>query len=215
VDDPPSTYINEKLRDEHENWQVPLEIRNSADPGLFAECQYVRFPIKIGNDGRIYALNLFPAPLENRGGGIAEYSGRPRDNFSISDNPAQQVFKCSITNYGTKPMLSVAIGLYLVFREAVRDKNQPNSVRSGDILAQRPWLIVIPKIDPGVGSPFIFYIWNVTDKWGTVAFPDSAVAEYIGDPERFKFRLSSSNSFPITLTPKPEEPAANATSTPK
>jgi hypothetical protein len=170
----------------------------------------------LGGDGRLYALNVFPTPLENRGGGMAEYSGQPGDDLKISDNPGFQIHKCTITNYGQKPMLSIAIGLYLVFQEAIKDKDSPNSVRNGRITAERPWLINIPKIDPGANNSFIFYIWNMTDAWASVSFPDVAEAEYIGDPERFKFRLSSANALPLTFPPKPDEPKeANAPNAPK
>lgn len=105
----------------------------------------------------------------------------------------------------------MAIGLYLVFQESIKEQN--NATRSGAITAQRPWLIYIPKIDPGTHNPFVFYIWNVTDTWASVSFPDGAEAEYIGSSERFKFRLSSANTLPLTFPPKPDEP--NAPSTPK
>jgi len=216
VENPPPEWINKESRDSGETWQVPLTIRHSSDPGLFVECQFVRLPLKIGSDGRLYALNLFPTPLANRGGGIAEYSGRPGEDFKISNAPSFQVQKCTVTNYNKKPMLSTAIGLYLVFQEAVRDKDNPNSIRSGAITAQRPWLISIPKIDPGTSDPFVLYIWNMTDTWASVSFPDSAESEYIGDPERFKFRLSSANTMALVFTPKPDEPKeTNIPSSPK
>ena len=28
------------------------------------QCQFVRSPLKLGGDGRLYALNVFPTPLE-------------------------------------------------------------------------------------------------------------------------------------------------------
>lgn len=216
VENPPPEWGNQELRERGETWQVPLSIKRSLDPGIFVQCQFVRSPLKLGGDGRLYALNVFPTPLENRGGGMAEYSGQPGDDLKISDNPGFQIHKCTITNYGQKPMLSIAIGLYLVFQEAIKDKDSPNSVRNGRITAERPWLINIPKIDPGANNSFIFYIWNMTDAWASVSFPDVAEAEYIGDPERFKFRLSSANALPLTFPPKPDEPKeANAPNAPK
>jgi hypothetical protein len=56
----------------------------------------------------------------------------------------------------------------------------------------------------------------MTDAWASVSFPDVAEAEYIGDPERFKLRLSSANALPLTFPPKPDEPKeANAPNAPK
>ena len=144
-------------------------------------------------------LNVFPTPLVNGGGGMAEYSGQPGGEFKISDNPGFQIHKCAVTNYGHKTMLSVTIALYLVFQEAIKDKDHPNSVRSGPITAQRPWLISIPKIDPGTSNPFVFYIWNVTDTWASVSFPrrecGSRSTSVIPSDLNFVFRLQMRSLF--------------------
>lgn len=206
IEIPPPEWVNRKLREDHEDWQVPPVIRTSSDPGLFVECQHIRFPIKVASDGRTFGLNLFPTPLANRGGGMGEYSGIPGSDFNISNNPLTTGYKCSVTNYGPRPMLAIRIGLNLVFQKAVRDKDNPNAVRNGEITAQRPWRIDVPKIDPGANNPFIFYIWNITDAWVNVSFPDSVEAEYIGDPERFKFRLSSANYGPLNFSPVLDAP---------
>jgi hypothetical protein len=209
IEDPPPEWTNERLREANEPWKVPLVIRESSDPGLYVECQHIFSSIKIPNDGRMYVLNLFPTPLANRGGGMAEMSGMSGSDYPLPGGKAAMAYKCSVTNYGDKPMLAITIGLHLVFQEAVKDKDNPTAIRSGEITAQRPWRIDIPKIDPGANSPFVFYIWNVTPSWVNVSFPNNAIGEYIGDPERFRFRLSSSNYSPLHFSPiRQDEPTS-------
>jgi hypothetical protein len=82
VEPPPPEWVNKELRERGESWQIPLTIRRSPDPGLFVQCQFVRSPLKVGADGRLYGLNVFPTPLANGGGGMAEYSNQPRSDFN-------------------------------------------------------------------------------------------------------------------------------------
>lgn len=68
IEQPPAEWINQRLKEAHESWQVPIIVRDSSDPGLFVECQRVPSPLKVASDGRMFVLNLFPTPLANRGG---------------------------------------------------------------------------------------------------------------------------------------------------
>lgn len=206
LETPPADWLNRRLKELGENWQVPTTApRPSSDPGLFVECHFVRLPIKLPPDGRIHALNLQPLPLEAGGGGLAEYSGEAGGEFKLGPE-FMTAYRCQITNYGAKPLIGMTVGLYVVFRENVKDKDNPNTSHSGDIIAQRPWRIDIQKIDPGTANPFVFYIWNMTHDFGTVSFFTTATAEYIGDPERFEFRITSAHSMPLMVNPLIELP---------
>jgi hypothetical protein len=134
-----------------EDWHAPPPPKSSADPGLFIECGIAQFPIKIPSDGRIHALNLFPAPLANGGGGIAEYSGQPGSDFTLLP-VIRWVYRCAITNYGTRTLVNIVLGPHLMFQSAIRQPDNPNARQSGPITAQRPWRIDINKIDPGAAK---------------------------------------------------------------
>jgi hypothetical protein len=203
LENPPPEWINRKLKQMGESWQVQSVIRKSNEPGLFVECGYARFPIKVPASGRVYALNLNAIPLVIGGGGMGEYISRPDTdmNFGLEITEA---YRCTISNYGPKPLINIVIGLYVIFQEKITDEKNANSSHSGDVVAERPWRIDIKKIDPVPGNQFEFYIWNMTPHYAYVSFPDSATAEYIGNSERLEFRVSSTNAYPLTLTLRPE-----------
>ena len=200
LETPPPDWFNKRLRELGENWQIQTELKPSSDPGLFVECHFARFPIKVPPNGQIYALNLNALPLENGGGGIAEYSSQPDSemNFGPEITMGQ---RCVVTNHGSKPLVNIAMGLNLLFQEQIKDKDNPNASRSGRTILERPWRIDIKKIDPSPGAQFEFYIWNMTSHFANVSFFGKATAEYIGSPERFEFNVSSSNPFPMSVNP--------------
>jgi disulfide bond formation protein DsbB len=200
LENPPAGWTNQRLKEIGEIWQVQTFIRKSSDPGLFVECNFVLFPIRAPASGRMYGLNLYPLPLINHGGGLAEYSSQPSGEIKFGPE-ITQAHRCVISNYGSKPLINVTMGLYLVFQEQIKDANNPNASHSGKVLLERPWRIDIKKIDPGPGNQFEFYIWNMTSNFARVAFPESATAEYIGNPERIEVRVTSTNSYPLSVAP--------------
>jgi hypothetical protein len=203
LENPPPEWTNRKLKQMGENWQVQSVVRKSNEPGLFVECSRAYFPIKAPSSGRIYALNLNAIPLAVGGGGMGEYTSQPDSEIKFGPE-ITEAHRCTISNYGPKPLINVAIGLYIIFQEKITDENNPNASRSGNVVAERPWRIDIKKIDPVPGNQFEFYIWNMTPNFAYVSFPDSATAEYIGNSERLEFRVSSTNSYPLSLPPRAE-----------
>jgi hypothetical protein len=212
LENPPADWFNRKLKALGESWKIQSEIQVSTEQGLFVECHHVTFPIKVAENGRTYALNLNAFPIEGGGGGIAEYSGAPNSEMKLGQEilTAQ---RCTVTNHGSKPLVNVTLGLYLVFQEQIKDKDIPNASRSGDVVLARPWRIDVRKIDPFPAGQFEFYIWNMTTHFAQVSFLGSATAEYIGSSERFKFNVSSSNPYPIHVEPR-HEPSADSKSPP-
>jgi len=107
---------------------------------------------------RIYALNLFPVPAENGGGGLAEYFSF--DNKGERTWPKSKTgfplmaYKCQLTNYGTAPLFNVFLALHLQFQNSIAEDN--GSERSGEVYLRRDWPISISKIDPGTSNPFVF-----------------------------------------------------------
>jgi len=69
-------------------------------------------------------------------------------------------YRCNVTNYGDTPVFNIDMALEEVFKEIIRDPNQPNLMQAGKIELSRKWLISIEKLDTGANNPFSFYIIN-------------------------------------------------------
>jgi hypothetical protein len=158
------------------------------DPAILIECHYGIMPT---TPERVYALNLFPTPIENGGGGLVEYFSfdekkgeriwpKSKDGFPLS------AFKCQLTNYDAATLFGVKINMQLQFLETVRDGN---NVHSGKATLAREWPIFITKIDPGASNAFVFYTFNMTDRFVGVTFPESGSASQLQDQEPKKVRL--------------------------
>lgn len=199
LETPPPDWFNKRLRELGEDWHIQTELKQSSEPGLFVECHLARFPLKVPLGGQVYALNLNALPLENGGGGIAEYSAQPDSEMNLGPQITTGQ-RCIVTNHGSKPLVNVAIGLSLLFQEQIKDKDNPSASWSGGTVLERPWRVDIRKIDPSPGAQFEFYIWNMTPHFANVSFLGKATAEFIGSPERFEFHVSSSN--PCLMAPQ-------------
>ena len=65
---------------------------------------------------------------------------------------------------GAVAIFNAEIVFKWLFRERVADKDQSTALRTGVVTLERDWPCLIPKIDPGANNPFVFYIYNVSDK---------------------------------------------------
>lgn len=144
-----------------------------SDPAILVECHYGAMTT---TSERISVLSVFPTPKENGGGGLAEY-------FSFDEKKGERIwpksksgfplmaFKCELTNYDNSPIFGVQIAMHLLFQEAVKHEN---SAQSGKVFLERNWPISITKIDPGAGNGFVFWIFNITEYFVGVSFPEFA-----------------------------------------
>jgi hypothetical protein len=137
------------------------------------------YPAAIPPEGRAAVLELFELPQSNGGGGLGEISGKPGGDFAgkTAEGFARTVKQYRITNYSPKTLFNVHIALHLVFKEAIRRKDQPNSMDSGKVVVDRDWGITIPKIDPGYDRAFVFYAMNSGNCFASVSFPNTATAQ--------------------------------------
>jgi hypothetical protein len=159
----------------------------------------VQFPIKAPADGQIQALSLWDVPLRAGGGGLAYYGAKPGSDFMLQLG-INNVYQCRITNYGSKTLVNITLGLNLVFIDVINDIANKQII-SGGIHSQRPWRIDIKKIDPGQNGELSIYIWNLTKFFANVSFPSHAVASYVGLATKYYVPISSSNSSPLTFNP--------------
>jgi hypothetical protein len=108
--------------------------------------------------------------------------------------PTQQ---CEIMNDGGAPILSIEMQLPVQFQEALSDKDQPGVTRSGSVTRAEPWFIYVPRIDPGTDRAFSFYVWNNSEQFAQVAFPDSAVGQVLGENQRRSIKVIHSRTMPM------------------
>jgi hypothetical protein len=140
---------------------------------------------------RIWVLNLFPTPKENGGGGLAEY-------FSFDEKKGERTwpksksgfplmaYRCQLTNYDGSTMFGVQIGLHLIFQEALKTEN---GFTSGKVFLEREWPILITKIDPGVGNRFVFWIFNMSQYFAAVSFPQIATGKQLDSDEAKSIKI--------------------------
>lgn len=138
---------------------------------------------RLPTDGRASILNLWELPAG--GGGLSEISGVAGAPFLINRRSREY----RITNYATATIFNVEISLHFVFKEALKDRQNPNQIDSGAIVLERDWLIRIPKIDPGAEHAFVFYGQNETNRFVSVSFPERATGQVVGSTERKAIEL--------------------------
>jgi hypothetical protein len=178
------------------------------DPAILVECHLGAMPT---TPERIYALNLFPTPKENGGGGLVEYFSfdeRKGDRIWPKSKPGfpLMAYRCQLTNYDGATLFGVEINMKLKFQEAVK---QESGALSGKTFLQRDWPILIGKIDPGAANAFVFYVFSTTEHFATVSFPDAARAKQLIDDDKKQVRLinPAQMSF-VPFEPAPPEAAA-------
>jgi len=168
--------------------EAPPAPPSKNDPAILVEVLAGVMPT---SPERIYALSLFPTPKENGGGGLVEY-------FSFDEKKADRIwpkgksgfplsaYRCQLTNYDAATLFGVQIDMHLDFQRSVR---QENGSQSGEVLLSREWPIFITKIDPTPTNAFVFYVFNTTEHFVRVSFPEFAAAKQLHDETAKRVRL--------------------------
>ena len=188
-------------------WIVDQGYKNSAEykaeHTLSAEWHREFLPALVPPEETVYVLELWPLPVENGGGGLAEVSGIPGNpmGWPTSNGQPLSSWRCQLTNYSSSPLFNVSLVLQLAFQKAVKGDQQPGTARSGETTLSRGWPINVQKIDAGADHPFIFYIFNNSDHFASVAFPPSATGRRAGDKEQRTIELIQPESSMMPLPP--------------
>jgi hypothetical protein len=175
---------------------------------LFAECHLGLMPKIVPPEGRILALNLFPTPVANGGGGLVEHFATAGTEWTWPTSTGGMplmAYRCQITSYSNIPVSEVALSFRLKFIAEIKDANDPNTLRSGPVTLERDWPIRIAKIDSGADRPFVFYVYNITPQFVEVRFPSSATGKLLGDPRVRIIAIDPSTLPPMTFSPFHEE----------
>lgn len=165
---------------------------------LFIDCRMGTMPSAVAAPGRVYALLTSHLPLENGGGGLAEYfstSATGGEFAWTNDKSPAWAYRCDVTNYADEVLVDVVMSFMMTFRKPLEVPGQPNALKQGEVTLDRPWPITIAKIDRGPESPFTFYVWNCcVDRFVKVRALPEAVAQGNG-PMRLEVRQSATNLY--------------------
>lgn len=156
-------------------------------------CHSALLPKNFGPNEIVRALNLFPTPVENGGGGLAIFSnyGGKEWQWKIDNGPASYATRCEITNYGSFPVFDFKMLLDLTFIEAVDVPEQENAKKQGPVKLRRKWVVDAQKIDPGPANSFAFWIYNLNrDLFVNVLLPHSATVTKLGDNKQIEVNLT-------------------------
>ena len=166
-------------------------------------------PKQVPPDGRLYAWNVFPTPIANGGGGLAEYFGQPGSEMgwpAAKGGIPLTAYRCVLTNYGTVPLFNVRFDPIMTFRPLIPRKDNPNVGDSGPVSLSRAWPLFIGKIDAGSANAFVFYIFNTTVNFVDAVVPDAGTAEVFGETGTKPLKIISPPGL-ISLGPfTPESP---------
>jgi hypothetical protein len=162
-------------------------------------------PALVPPEGTIHVWITSDLPSESRGGGLANYFGRPGTEWKWSNTGIpQSVYRCEVTNYAAHVVLNVQMDWHVTFREALAVPDQPSSLRGGKVTVDRDWRISIPKIDVRPDKRFVFYIWNCcVERFVRVSVPSKATVEFPGVAGRREMPvMQSSGNLSSWLSPR-------------
>lgn len=180
---------------------------NLIELSLVTECHPALMPKLVPSSGRIYVLSPWPMEPGNGGGGLGEYYAEAGSEFKWRSHKGipSQAYHCQITNYGKVPVFKIMMNFPVIFREVIRDRENPNATKSGEITISRDWPIEVTKIDPGING-FSFYIYNQSQQFVQVSLPESATLSLLHDKIRRNVRMTqaSTGGYQMYLMPFPQ-----------
>jgi hypothetical protein len=171
--------------------EEPVAPTTLAGGPLFISCNMGLMPKVVPPEGRIFALGLWPTPVENGGSGLAEYFANPGSEWKWATGEAgiATAYRCQLTNYGSTPLLKVETALHLRFRESM--PKGPSSSESGKVVLDRPWLIQVAHIEQGASNAFVFYVFNNSAHFVDVFPPSSAEGHAPGDERKQTIKVDT------------------------
>lgn len=173
-----------------------------ANDAIHLDCNYGLMPTVMPAEGTIHLLQTFPIPAESGDGGLGRVFSEPgsKHTWGTDDGPWTG-YKCQITNYGASTIFNVQTIVGLTFMENMKDKDNPNTSRSGQVTLSRGWLVPVNKIDPGPDRSFVFYIYNSSNHFVDISLPKIASIQKTGTIDRINIPIIGSDSGPIVLPP--------------
>lgn len=122
-----------------------------------------------------YIMMPKPVPAEANSGGLTIVKTSGSSKVTFPGGPLTE--RCVVRNYGPQTIAALELAISVKFRESIVSRSSDGKgmgVASGKETLVRPWVIKIPRLDPGPNNGFEFYIVNGTDQFLTVEFPESA-----------------------------------------
>jgi hypothetical protein len=167
---------------------------------MYMECEPAGIPV-FPPSGKLYAFpaNGMPTPQLPLPGGMALMGGTP--GAKVTGDIVRSSNKCSLYNYGGKPIINVKMSFFMIYKEAVR--NNSGGFTSGKTIVEGDWQIIIPKIDPGSGNQFVFYLFHIGAQFIEVIMPKVATCTILGDDHELNARIDQpSPGYPMFIDPR-------------
>ena len=199
----PKEPIDFPKSDSRQESKKPEKLEQVIDT-IHLDCHYGLMPTVMPPEGSIYVLQTFPIPVESGGGGLGRFFGQPggKHTWGSGDGPWSGL-RCQITNYGISTVFNAHAVIGLSFIENLKDKDNPNTSRSGRITLSREWLVPVNKIDPGPDRSFVFYIFNSSDHFVDISLPKTASVQKGGASNRINVPVIGPDYAAMILPPMP------------
>ncbi len=156
---------------------------------VFAVCLHRIMPAKWPPSGVVYTLGLFFRDDDDfPRGGLGMVYGPPGSDAKWSDQQNSiDAYQCSITNFSPSPIIDVDVVLQYSSTSAFRQESGGLGGRGIDYT--RSWLVQINRIESGKDNPFVFYVYNATDKFVGISLPDHITARQLGEAQKVTIPL--------------------------